>query len=194
MLDVVLSFTHVCCSTHAAQAEVQKLMQDGAISLHTRNLKYGKVRHTGSHAWRGMCNDDDLALTHPSHEKMIVGGMSRSWRVACFGMPCATTRCVTRCIMYHAPCTHRAPCPYPCLMPLQLHNGQFLRVPSSLIKRCKQHFHTLPCGVDIIIGTNGYVWMTETQGYHEDETATPVKAAIINESKEETGEHVHVSG
>jgi exosome complex component RRP4 len=84
-------------------AEVQKLMGDGAISLHTRNLKYGK-----------------------------------------------------------------------------LEGGQFLRVPSSLIKRCKQHFHTLECGVDAILGNNGYVWLEPTppqrQELEYDEAAELSKA------------------
>ncbi|GAB5372854.1 hypothetical protein AAMO2058_001700100 [Amorphochlora amoebiformis] len=41
----------------------------------------------------------------------------------------------------------------------KLNKGLFLSVPASLIKRCKKHFHTLKCGVDIILGNNGYVWM-----------------------------------
>jgi len=65
-------------------AEVQKVMSDGAVSLHTRNTKYGKLL-----------------------------------------------------------------------------NGQFLRVPANLIKRSKNHFHMLPFGVHIIIGVNGYIWLTE---------------------------------
>ena len=36
----------------------------------------------------------------------------------------------------------------------------FLRVPAVLIKRQKQHFHSLPCGVDVILGNNGYVWLS----------------------------------
>eukprot|EP00466_Bigelowiella_natans_P019848 jgi/Bigna1/39934/e_gw1.37.28.1 len=68
-------------------AEVQKIMNDGAISLHTRNLKYGK-----------------------------------------------------------------------------LHNGIFLSVPASLIKRCKQHFHHIAeIGLDLILGNNGYIWLQKTR-------------------------------
>lgn len=67
-------------------AEVQKLMHDGAISLHTRNDKYGKLTH-----------------------------------------------------------------------------GQFVTVPPLIVKRCKQHFHTLDFGVDVILGNNGYVWIQNTQ-------------------------------
>lgn len=46
--------------------------------------------------------------------------------------------------------------------------GQFLRVPSGAIRRSKQHYHELrsalgegSIGVDIILGTNGYIWVAE---------------------------------
>lgn len=35
-------------------------------------------------------------------------------------------------------------------------------VPPSLIVRLKSHFHTLPFGVDLIIGLNGYIWISKT--------------------------------
>ncbi|XP_076441452.1 exosome complex component RRP4-like [Babylonia areolata] len=66
-------------------AEVQNVMSDGTLSLHTRSLKYGK-----------------------------------------------------------------------------LGQGVLLQVPASLVKRRKTHFHTLPCGVKIILGNNGYIWLTPT--------------------------------
>lgn len=44
----------------------------------------------------------------------------------------------------------------------KLENGQFIKVQSSLVRRAKNHFISLPCGVDIILGLNGYIWMTET--------------------------------
>jgi len=66
-------------------AEVQSLYQDGGASLHTRSLKYGKLR-----------------------------------------------------------------------------NGIFLKVPSSLIIRAKNHSHHLPGNVSIIIGVNGYIWLRKT--------------------------------
>lgn len=66
-------------------AEVQKVGHDGQVSIHTRSLKYGKLR----------C-------------------------------------------------------------------GQFLRVPSVLVRRQKQHFHSLRCGVDVILGNNGYLWLSPT--------------------------------
>ncbi|GAA6028528.1 hypothetical protein JCM8097_007265 [Rhodosporidiobolus ruineniae] len=68
-------------------AEVQAFFGDGAMSLHTRSLKYGKLK-----------------------------------------------------------------------------NGQLVTVPPSLVVRAKSHFHTLPphIGVDMIIGLNGYVWVSKT--------------------------------
>ncbi|BGP17698.1 hypothetical protein JCM10213_005276 [Rhodosporidiobolus nylandii] len=67
-------------------AEVQAFFGDGAMSLHTRSLKYGKLK-----------------------------------------------------------------------------NGQLCILPPSLIQRAKSHFHSLPSiGVDLIIGLNGYVWVSKT--------------------------------
>ncbi|KAI8590594.1 hypothetical protein BDZ88DRAFT_414169 [Geranomyces variabilis] len=65
-------------------AEVQAFFQDGAASLHTRSIKYGKLR-----------------------------------------------------------------------------NGSLVTVTSALIKRTKSHFVTLPCGVDVILGLNGYIWVAK---------------------------------
>jgi exosome complex component RRP4 len=67
-----------------AQAEVQNFFADGAMSLHTRSLKYGK-----------------------------------------------------------------------------LENGQLVRVPPMLVKRLKKHHVVLPCGVEVVVGCNGFVWITE---------------------------------
>ncbi|CAG9827132.1 unnamed protein product [Diabrotica balteata] len=64
-------------------AEVQNVFSDGALSLHTRSLKYGK-----------------------------------------------------------------------------LGQGVLLKVFPSLIKRSKTHFHTLPIGASIILGNNGFIWIS----------------------------------
>ena len=34
-------------------------------------------------------------------------------------------------------------------------------VPPVLIRRLKSHFLTLPCGVDLILGLNGYIWISK---------------------------------
>jgi exosome complex component RRP4 len=85
-------------------AEVQAFFADGAMSLHTRSLKYGKVHRLAS---------PSPATIHP---------------------------------------------------PAQLRNGILVVVPPSLIVRLKSHFHTLPCGVDLILGLNGHVWVSATTG------------------------------
>lgn len=99
-------------------AEVQAFFSDGAMSLHTRSLKYGKLR-----------------------------------------------------------------------------NGQLVVVPSVLVRRLKSHFLTLPCNVDIILGLNGYIWISKhvkaneqegEQGFdaeavysnQNDEIDAPTRAAI----------------
>lgn len=44
----------------------------------------------------------------------------------------------------------------------KLENGQFTTVPAAMVKRLPQHYLTLPCGVDVIIGKNGYIWVTRS--------------------------------
>jgi exosome complex RNA-binding protein Rrp4 len=34
-------------------------------------------------------------------------------------------------------------------------------VPPILVRRLKSHFVALPCGVDLILGLNGYVWVSK---------------------------------
>ena len=43
---------------------------------------------------------------------------------------------------------------------LQLKEGTLIQVPPSLVKRCKTHFLHLPCGATVILGNNGYVWIS----------------------------------
>jgi exosome complex component RRP4 len=44
----------------------------------------------------------------------------------------------------------------------KLENGQLVIVPSSLVKRLPQHYITFPWGIDIILGRNGYIWITRS--------------------------------
>eukprot|EP00794_Sanderia_malayensis_P016065 gene16065-17688_t len=41
----------------------------------------------------------------------------------------------------------------------KLPQGIFLQVSPSLVKRCKTHYHNLPCGATVILGHNGYIWI-----------------------------------
>lgn len=43
----------------------------------------------------------------------------------------------------------------------KLRNGCLIIVPCSLIKRSKSHFLALPIGVDVILGLNGYIWISK---------------------------------
>jgi len=45
----------------------------------------------------------------------------------------------------------------------KLENGRLIVVPSSLVKRVKHHFCTLQCGVDLVLGVNGYIWVTASK-------------------------------
>jgi exosome complex component RRP4 len=82
-------------------AEVQSFFADGAMSLHTRSLTYGKVS-------RG--RRSSVSKTHAT---------------------------------------------------AQLRNGQLVCVPPTLIRRLKSHFVSLPCNVDLILGLNGYIWVSK---------------------------------
>ena len=35
-----------------------------------------------------------------------------------------------------------------------------MTVPPSLVKRCKNHFHNMLAGASIILGNNGYIWLS----------------------------------
>jgi len=44
----------------------------------------------------------------------------------------------------------------------KLENGQLSIVPANLIKRLPQHYVSLPCGMDVIFGKNGFLWITRS--------------------------------
>ena len=44
----------------------------------------------------------------------------------------------------------------------KLENGQLIVVPSILVKRLPQHYISLPTGIDIILGKNGFIWITRS--------------------------------
>ena len=41
----------------------------------------------------------------------------------------------------------------------KLNEGILIHVRSSLVKRTKNHFHSLPCGASVIRGCNGAIWI-----------------------------------
>jgi len=90
-------------------AEVQAFFADGAMSLHTRSLKYGKLR-----------------------------------------------------------------------------NGHLVMVPPALVRRLKSHFYALPCGVDLILGLNGYIWVSKhvKQSEQEGEEGFDAEAVYSNKNND----------
>ena len=51
----------------------------------------------------------------------------------------------------------------------QLRNGHLTTVSPVLIRRLKSHFYSLPCGVDLILGLNGYIWVSKHVKENEQE-------------------------
>lgn len=51
----------------------------------------------------------------------------------------------------------------------KLSQGVLVKVFPSLIKRKKTHFHNLPCGASIILGTNGFIWISPTVNSENDD-------------------------
>jgi len=87
-------------------AEIQQFYGDGALSLHTRSLKYGK-----------------------------------------------------------------------------LSNGQFVKVRPALIKRLKQHFIQLDCGVDLVLGMNGFIFITSHSHFDSADTQRYSAEKLIREKQ-----------
>uniref|UniRef100_A0A8C8X3F5 Exosome component 2 n=2 Tax=Panthera TaxID=9688 RepID=A0A8C8X3F5_PANLE len=48
-------------------------------------------------------------------------------------------------------------------------SGVLVQVSPSLVKRQKTHFHDLPCGASVILGTNGFIWIYPTPGHKEED-------------------------
>jgi exosome complex component RRP4 len=61
----------------------------------------------------------------------------------------------------------------------KLENGQLVRVPCSAMRRLKQHFVALPCGVDAILGLNGHVWLTAATGDGSGTAAAADVATVL---------------
>ncbi|KAI8387482.1 exosome component 2-like protein [Blakeslea trispora] len=64
----------------------------------------------------------------------------------------------------------------------KLRNGSFVCVPPVLVQRCKSQFHSLPCGVDLVLGLNGYIWVHKKfQGLNADDTDPTVQYTHVND-------------
>ncbi|KAF8826730.1 hypothetical protein HHX47_DHR5000911 [Lentinula edodes] len=64
----------------------------------------------------------------------------------------------------------------------KLRNGQLVTVPPILVRRLKSHFISLPCGVDLILGLNGYIWVSKhvKENEREGEEAFDAEAVYSN--------------
>ncbi|KAI1301127.1 exosome non-catalytic core subunit rrp4 [Mortierella claussenii] len=65
----------------------------------------------------------------------------------------------------------------------KLRNGSFISVSPALVQRCKSHFHSLSCGVDVILGLNGYIWVSAHVPQNLDEIDTEL--VYSNKNKED---------
>ncbi|XP_065191094.1 exosome complex component RRP4-like [Sycon ciliatum] len=59
----------------------------------------------------------------------------------------------------------------------KLGQGTLVKVAPSLIKRCKSHFHNLSCGAMVILGHNGYCWISPLVSDEEAAAAQAVEHA-----------------
>ncbi|GAA5809953.1 hypothetical protein MFLAVUS_003368 [Mucor flavus] len=78
----------------------------------------------------------------------------------------------------------------------KLRNGSFVCVPPVLVQRCKSQFHSLPCGIDVILGLNGYIWVHKKfQTVAGDDTDPTVYYSSTNDdiSQEERQDIARIS-
>ena len=102
------------------------MYHDGSLSLHTRSLKYGKVR---------LLLPKLFVASHK--QRMFIHHLTTHACTYTHTHTCMHTR------------THT-----------QLSQGTLVTVPPALVKQCKNHFHNMLCGASIILGNNGYVWIS----------------------------------
>ncbi|CAH0699207.1 unnamed protein product [Spodoptera exigua] len=72
----------------------------------------------------------------------------------------------------------------------KLSQGILMKVFPSLIKRRKNHFHNLPCGISVIIGNNGFIWISPPEQNNlveeEKDEIVNVEVQCISRSDRET--------
>lgn len=69
----------------------------------------------------------------------------------------------------------------------KLRNGTLTIVPPALVQRAKSHFHKLPYGVDVILGLNGYIWVSKTTSKSGDigKAAEEAEAEMVYSNENE---------
>ncbi|KAG8901870.1 exosome non-catalytic core subunit rrp4 [Tulasnella sp. 403] len=71
----------------------------------------------------------------------------------------------------------------------KLRNGQLVAVPPMLIRRLKSHFVQLHCGVDLILGMNGYIWVCKHAKEFEQESEEGFDAQTVYSNKNDDIDH-----
>lgn len=74
----------------------------------------------------------------------------------------------------------------------QLRNGLLISLPPRLIRRLKSHFHHIPppcgpIGVDIILGLNGFVWISSGTTSERREGGEGFDAEAVYSDKNDVG-------
>lgn len=64
-------------------------------------------------------------------------------------------------------------------------------VPPILVRRLKSHFVALPCGVDLILGLNGYVWVSKHVKESEQEGEEGFDAESVYSNQNDVGLSLH---
>lgn len=58
-----------------------------------------------------------------------------------------------------------------------------MTVPPILVRRLKSQFYALPCGVDLILGLNGYIWVSKHVKDQEQEGEAGFDAEAVYSNK-----------
>lgn len=65
----------------------------------------------------------------------------------------------------------------------KLENGQFISVSPVLVKKLKQHVVALECGVTVILGNNGFIWIARTLKETADNEGDERAEALLEKKK-----------
>lgn len=71
----------------------------------------------------------------------------------------------------------------------KLENGICITVNSSLISHLSSHFVTLDCGVDLVLGKNGNIWITEVIDYGYNKNDTELQRPLVTVMEENKLKH-----
>lgn len=68
-----------------------------------------------------------------------------------------------------------------------------IKVFPSLIKRQKTHFHNLPCGASIILGNNGFIWISPVINAEEEHGGFTINLEDVSSAGNEDAKNVFFS-